>query len=289
MSWRTVVVNSRCKLEFKLNYLIIRGEETKKVHISEIAILMIESTAVALTAVLISELINSKVKVIFCDKTHSPQCELLACSNHYRNSGNIKVQIMWKEGTKQKVWAKIIKNKIYQQQKFLSDLNLKEESNLLKNYINQIEVNDSTNREGHSAKVYFNALFGLDFCRRKEALVNSALNYGYAIILSAFNREVVCSGYLTQLGIFHKNEYNQYNLSCDLMEPFRILIDRIVLNMKFEQFGPQEKVNLVNVLNCKVTISNKKQYVINAISIYCKSVFDALNKDKPELIKSYEL
>jgi CRISPR-associated endonuclease Cas1 subtype II len=149
--------------------------------------------------------------------------------------------------------------------------------------------NDFTNREGHSAKVYFNAIFGLDFCRRSEDLINSALNYGYAIVLSAFNREIVSSGYLTQLGIFHKNEYNMFNLSSDLMEPFRILVDRVVINMKLEKIGPEEKLSLVNILNYKVLINNKKQYLTNAISVYCKSVFDALNKNKPDMVKNYEL
>ena len=84
---------------------------------------------------------------------------------------------------------------------------------------------DSTNREGHAAKVYFNALFGKDFTRDKDCPINAALNYGYSIILSCFNREIVCSGYLTQLGLFHENMFNHYNLSCDLMEPFRPLVD----------------------------------------------------------------
>jgi CRISPR-associated endonuclease Cas1 subtype II len=289
MSWRTVVINSRCKLEFKLNYLIIRGHETKKIHISEIAVLIVESTAVALTAMLMSKLIENKVKVIFCDNKHNPQTELLPYSNHYKNSGNIKAQTMWKESTKQKVWAKIIEYKICQQEKFLEDLSLQYSSELLNSYKKNVMPNDFTNREGHSAKVYFNAIFGLDFCRRSEDLINSALNYGYAIVLSAFNREIVSSGYLTQLGIFHKNEYNMFNLSSDLMEPFRILVDRVVINMKLEKIGPEEKLSLVNILNYKVLINNKKQYLTNAISVYCKSVFDALNKNKPDMVKNYEL
>ena len=65
---------------------------------------------------------------------------------------------------------------------------------------------DITNREGHSAKVYFNAIFGQEFQRREENNINGALNYGYAVMLVCFNREIVRLGYLTQLGIWHKNE-----------------------------------------------------------------------------------
>lgn len=56
MSWRVVVVSRRCKLEYKLGYLVCRGEETKKIFISEIGVLIIESTGVALTTALFDKL-----------------------------------------------------------------------------------------------------------------------------------------------------------------------------------------------------------------------------------------
>ena len=37
-------------------------------------------------------------------------------------------------------------------------------------YIENIEINDVTNREGHAAKVYFNALFGKIFPEQMKAL-----------------------------------------------------------------------------------------------------------------------
>lgn len=50
MSWRVVVVSHRCKLEYKLGYLVCRGEELKKIYLHEIGTLIIESTAVSMTA-----------------------------------------------------------------------------------------------------------------------------------------------------------------------------------------------------------------------------------------------
>jgi len=46
MSWRIVIVSSRAKLDYRMDYLVVRGEEEKRVHISEIGTLIIESTAV---------------------------------------------------------------------------------------------------------------------------------------------------------------------------------------------------------------------------------------------------
>ena len=55
-----------------------------------------------------------------------------------------------------------MKEKIYQQRLFLEELK-KKGAMLLKQYQENVESGDRTNREGHAAKVYFNALFGMDF------------------------------------------------------------------------------------------------------------------------------
>lgn len=120
-------------------------------------------------------------------------------------------------------------------------------------------------------------------------VINAALNYGYSIILSAFTREVVMNGYITELGIFHDNMFNQFNLASDLMEPFRVLVDRQVLTMPLEEFEHEEKMQFVNILNQEVQIDGKIQYVNNAIKIYCKSIFDALNEDDSALIRFYRI
>jgi CRISPR/Cas system-associated endonuclease Cas1 len=58
MSWRTVVISSSSKLDYQLGFLVVRGQETKKIHLGEIGTVIIESTAVSLTAALISEIIH---------------------------------------------------------------------------------------------------------------------------------------------------------------------------------------------------------------------------------------
>ena len=81
MSWRTVVIGSRSKLDFKMNYMIIRKDfETTKVYIDEIYMLIIESTAVSLTAVLLNELIKKKVAIVFCDEKRNPAGAVCASS-----------------------------------------------------------------------------------------------------------------------------------------------------------------------------------------------------------------
>lgn len=289
MSWRTVVISSQCKLDYKMGFMVVRAEETKKIFLDEIAVLLIENPAVALTGCLLEALTEKKIRVIFCDAKRTPNAELVPYYNSYDCSRKIKAQIAWTDDLKGAVWADIVAEKIRKQAEFLEELKKFNEAALLRSYLFQIEPHDTTNREGHAAKVYFNALFGMDFTRNEENITNAALNYGYSIILSAFNREIVAHGYLTQLGIFHDNMFNHFNLSCDFMEPFRILIDRKVKNMNFNDFTSEEKHKLVNVLNETVVINKTNQTVLNAIKYYCRSIFDALNEGDLSLIQFYSL
>ena len=77
MGFRTVIIKNRAKLEVRLNSLIVRGEQEKKVFLDEINTLIVQSTAVSLTASLLCELMKRNIKVIFCDEKHNPQSELL--------------------------------------------------------------------------------------------------------------------------------------------------------------------------------------------------------------------
>ena len=288
MSWRTVVISSSAKLDYHMGYMVVRKDEEIKIHISEISILIIESTAVSLTAALLSELTKKKIKVIFCDEKRNPSSELVSYYGAHDTSEKIRRQMAWTNDVKSIIWTEIVREKILKQAKHLDEWNLAE-AEMLYNYINEIEIGDVSNREGHAAKVYFNALFGKDFTRTEENSINAALNYGYGIILSTFNREIVSNGYITQIGLFHDNMFNQFNLGSDLMEPFRVLIDREVIQMQRKEFTHEEKIQLVNVLNNEVMIDGKTQYVNNAIKIYCKSVFDALNENDSALIRFYGL
>ncbi|HEY8444549.1 MAG TPA: type II CRISPR-associated endonuclease Cas1 [Bacilli bacterium] len=137
-----------------------------------------------------------------------------------------------------------------------------------------------TNREGHAAKVYFNALFGKSFNRNEKNDINSSLNYGYTIILSQFNREIVARGFLTQLGLNHRNEFNFFNFSCDLMEPFRVIVDSFVYDNIGRTFDYNYKIDLVNLLNKKVLYCGKSYFLSNCIELYVENITDFLSSGK---------
>lgn len=285
MSWRTVIISNQSKLDCKMGYMVVRGEETRRVLLDEIAIVVIENPAVSITGCLIEAFIERKIKVIFCDSKRNPAAELVPHHGSHDSAAKIRTQVAWPEDVKARVWQEIVAEKIRKQADFLSELRREREAALLLSYIGQVELLDASNREGHAAKVYFNAIFGMSFTRSADIPVNAALNYGYSLLLSAFNREISANGYLTQLGIFHGNMFNPFNLGSDLMEPFRILVDRIVYAMAPSEFDKAEKYALWKVLEQPVSIGKTRQTVLNAIRIYTRSVFDALNDNDTSVIQ----
>ena len=283
MSWRTVVISSRSKLDFKMNYMIIRKDfETTKVYV--------ESTAVSLTAVLLNELIKKKVAIVFCDEKRNPASELLPLHGSHNSSKRCFEQAEWSKELKASIWTEIVRRKIMNQAELLQHQELVE-ADLLYQYLDELTLNDETQREGHAAKVYFNALFGKSFSREQDNAINAALNYGYAILLSAVNREILSLGYITQLGLNHCNQFNPYNLGSDLMEPLRGFVDAVVIKSIPTEFNRDVKLSLIELLSEDVKINDTIQTFSAAIRIYCKSVFDALrNQDASEIrFIEYEL
>lgn len=287
MTWRTVVIRERAKLDYSLNFMTVRQEAgVRKISLGEIYMVIVENMAVSLTAVLLNELVKNKIKAVFCDEKRNPSSELIQYYGSHDTSLKYKNQLEWSKENKEKIWTRIVYEKIFNQMQFLKKLN-KEEYRLLEQYLSELEWNDSSNREGFAAKVYFNALYGMDFSRNKECFINAALDYGYSIILSAFNREIVASGYFTQLGFCHRNPFNKFNLSSDFMEPFRILVDEEVYKLEGTEFTKDHKNKLINILNKTVIIDDKNQTVANAIKIYCRSLFSALAENDLEYVKMY--
>ncbi len=288
MSWRTVVISNQAKLDYKMGYLVVRGVETKRVLIDEIGILIIENPAVSITGFLLSALTEKKVKVIFCDTKRNPISELIPHHGSHDSSSKVRTQIQWAENIKELVWQDIISEKIRKQAEFLEEIGKKKQAEMLNGYIGQVELADASNREGHAAKVYFNALFGMEFTRSADIPINAALNYGYSLVLSAFNREISANGYLTQLGIFHSNMFNHFNLASDFMEPFRVIVDKVVYDMWPVKFEKDEKREILKIFDRRLSIDGQSQTFLKVVKIYTKSVLDAINDNDVSNIKFYK-
>lgn len=288
MGFRTIVISSRCKLEYSLNYLVCRGEEEKRICIDEINTLIIQNIGVSMTAALLSRLLEAKVKVIVCDPQNNPQGELIGYYDHFSTYDKIKLQMAWPDALKKELWKFVVVEKIRNQARNLLYLK-NENAQLLFQYSREVVPGDESNREGHAAKVYFSSCFGKEFTRNQRVPMNAYLNYGYAIVLSAINREVTSFGYLTQFGIHHIGETNPFNLSCDLMEPIRPYIDLFAISGKL---APDNfKIILAGILSSKVSFSGAEMFLDNAIHLYVEKVLLSLKSNDLKGVEfiAYEL
>lgn len=277
MSWRIVSVSSMSKLDYKMDYLVVRNREAvTRIHLSEISILLLESTAISLTAYLLRELDRHKIDVVFCDERRTPYAMLASLYGSHDTALRYREQAGWTKENQAAVWAEIVKRKISGQIAVLPE-ERGNEKKLLGTYLSQVVPGDGTNREGHAAKVYFNGLFGMDFSRPSDTPVNAALNYGYGLLLSAQAREIIACGCCTQLGIFHSNRFNRLNLASDLMEPFRPFVDARVRDLELKTFGREEKRELIAVLNRSLLLDGKQQFFLTALRLYTRSVLHALD------------
>ena len=277
MTWRIVHVSQSEKMRLKLDNLVVRkqGEEFT-IPLSDISMIVAEGGDTIVTLRLLSALSKYNIALIVCDNEHLPTGVYHAQNGHFRAYKKLQAQMTWTQEQKDKLWQIVTYFKINNQQDVLAmlekDLSAMQ---LIAEYKEQIQPGDVTNREGHAAKVYFNALFGMDFTRvtQQEAdVINAGLNYGYAIIRAQMARIVAGYGLNPLLGIFHKNEYNQFNLVDDLMEPFRQIVDVWVYqHLRNQEFLKYEnRLALTNLLNLKIQYGKEKCTVSGAMDKYVK-------------------
>ena len=280
MSFRTIVITKQSKISYKNRFLVVKQENDEKyIHLSEIDTIIVDSISVSISSYLLKELSDNKINIIFCDEKHNPFGELKSYYLAHNSSKKIIMQSKWTKKKKDELWQLIVKNKITNQALLLSKIK-SSNYNLVLSYASNVAIGDKTNREGHAAKIYFNSLFTKKFVRNGKDDINAALNYGYAVLLSTVNKEIISNGYLTELGIHHKNEFNPFNLTCDLMEPFRIIIDNFVYFNKDREFNVAYKMDIVNIFNGKYKYNNRQYILKDIIKIYTKNIFDYLENNK---------
>ena len=277
MGWRTVVVNTHSKLSYKNNHLIFKDAyKTEMIHLSEIDILLLETTDIVLSTMLMKRLVDENILVIFCDDKRLPTAMIMPYYARHDSSLQLSNQIAWGEDIKCEVWTTIIAQKILNQSMYLGECSFFEKSQSIMDLYHGLEPFDPSNREGHAARLYFNTLFGNDFSREQDNDINAGLDYGYTLLLSMFAREVVVCGCMTQFGLKHANQFNQFNFASDIMEPFRPIVDRIIYENRNNSFVKMKR-ELFTIFSETYLYNNKEMYLSNIVSDYTKKVVKALN------------
>lgn len=137
-----------------------------------------------------------------------------------------------------------------------------------------IEGKEAEHQEAIAARMYFQELFGKNFKRFNDDGINSALNYGYALLRSLISSKIVAKGFHPSLGIHHKSQFNNYNFSDDIIEIFRPMVDYVVyFNQKEEtELSKELRQKLLLVLTQKVYWKNKKYELSQVIDYFLDNI-----------------
>ncbi|ACF07391.1 CRISPR-associated endonuclease Cas1, subtype II/NMENI [Metamycoplasma arthritidis] len=216
-----------------LNNLVVNKDGTKiTIPTSQIDTVLFENDKLTITLPLINDLVDHGINIIVCGRNHMPKAQIIPFQGYY-NAKILQKQIKWDNDFKERVWRRIIKLKIRQTMVMLEHLAILRDDDKVKleDYANSVKAFDITNCEGHCAKLNFKILFGEKFVRKTNTMedtYNAYLNYGYSVLLSYVARAICSKGYDNRLGIFHRSYSNFYPLACDLMEPFRCIVESLV-------------------------------------------------------------
>lgn len=286
MGWRIVYIEDALRLNYKLNSIGINtNNDLIWINLDEIDVIVIESLICNTSVKLLIEIVKKGISVILCGDNHMPIGMINSLVDNQRSAKFNRKQIEWNKSLKQIVWQRIIKHKILLQLIVLYKLGKKEKLELLKEFADNVEVGDITNREGHAAKIYFHELFGSDFIRERNStdIYNSSINFMYQVIRSKISQEIVSHGYISSLGIFHCNEFNYFGLADDLIEVYRPIIDYYVYKLIREEnvtfLTSNIKEKMLKILFNYVNFGKSKQKILESIRLYVISVTDSLTNE----------
>lgn len=229
MSFKQIFIKNKSYLSYQNNSMSVKNDFTDTlVSLDDIDIIIVENQQTTITSALLSNLALSNISVVFIDDKHNPSAISIGLYKNSRTSKIQKAQINIKKPRLNRLWKSVIYSKILNQGDILNTI---KDDEYLYSLLKKINSGDKNNIEAVSASYYFKALFGKDFYRNNiEDNRNIALNYGYSIIRSSIARYIIAYGLNLSFGMWHSSELNAFNLADDLIEPFRPIVDRYVLN-----------------------------------------------------------
>ena len=276
MGWRIVYIENAMSVKLYLdNIKIIKDTNEVTIPLSDIHTLVIDNQMITITVPLINKCSENNINLIICNIEHLPQSIINPYSGNYQYPIMLKKQIEWDEDIKLLLHQKIIKNKILNQSDLLKSLFLNQDViNRIVGYSFEVKPGDFENREGLAAKTYFRELFGKNFKRFEDDPINAGLNYGYSILRSQISKTLIAKGLTPCIGIIHRGAINPFNLSDDIIEVFRPIIDEFVYKFLKETviLTRQNRLDIIKITGNDAYIKSKRQTIFNTISIYIDSI-----------------
>ncbi len=287
MGFRNIKIDSHVKLSIKNQQLYIETDILRQIPLEDINCIIIENQTVTVSAYLLQKMADMGITVYVCDEKHLPNAVLLSMVRHSRHFKILKYQIEAGKPLQKRLWQQIVVRKIRNQALCLAYLDLDGSEELMK-MCKEVQSGDRTHVEAKAAAFYFKSLYGLGFSRGNDHVINSALNYGYAIVRGLIARSIVCYGLEPSIGVFHHSELNNFNLADDMIEPFRPLVDLYVAqNYDIAEIDsdltPERKRGIFGIINYDMDMKGEKRIISNCIDMLVASYSSALQGKRSDL------
>ncbi len=287
MGFRNIKIDSHVKLSIKNQQLNIETDIVRQIPLEDINCIIIENQTVTVSAYLLQKMADMGIAVYVCDEKHLPNAVLLPMVRHSRHFKILKYQIEAGKPLQKRLWQQIVVQKIRNQALCLAYLNLDGSEELMK-MCKEVQSGDRTHVEAKAAAFYFKSLYGLGFSRGNDHIINSALNYGYAIVRGLIARSIVCYGLEPSIGVFHHSELNNFNLADDMIEPFRPLVDLYVsqnydMAESDNDLTPERKRGIFGIINYDMDVKGEKRIISNCIDMMVASYSSALQGKRSDL------
>lgn len=267
----------------------IKEASIRTVPIEDVGIVILDHQQITITQGLMARLLENNVAILTCDGRHLPIGLQLPLESNTIQHERWTAQIGASEPLKKQMWQQTIVAKILGQAHVLRTEHI-EHSNMLA-WSKQVRSGDTDNLEGRAAAYYWKNVFqDSNFIRgREEDPPNNLLNYGYAIVRAMMARALVAAGMLPTLGIHHHNRYNAYCLADDIMEPYRPVVDLVVLEIlkKYDDISEITsaiKFDLLGITTRTIQIDNHSSPLMVAIETTANSVMRCFTGESRKII-----
>ncbi len=257
---------------------------------SDIILIVLDEIGTSISSSTLLLASEKGIPVIIINEKHEPEVFCYSLYSYYALTKNIEKQIKWKDSiVNVNIVKEIIRRKIKHQKELLKIFVKSEYVTNIKLYETKLKkatkLEEIISIEAQVAKLYFLSLFGNDFSRREKDELNYGLNYGYAILRSLIKTRIINKGLHPSLGIFHSNQFNNYNLADDVIEVYRPMVDYIVKKLVDVdgELTKLEKQKLLLVITQKVRINNNLVNLEYSVDSMIDSIINSFDKNKVSL------
>ena len=258
------------------------GVEVGRVPLDDMSVLLCNARGLSYSNSLMTELAKRGVAVVLCGSNYLPVAWLWPLEGHHVQSLRMRSQLEAPRPLCKRLWQAVVRAKIGQQKNTLELLQLPTDG--FDTLARRVKSGDPDNVEAQAARRYWPLLFGRDFRRNRYGPgANAFLNYGYTVLRSAVARAVVSAGLHPSIGIHHSNRANPMCLVDDLMEPFRPMVDYVVVrlvNAGHEEVNTIAKRALAGVLTCDMATERGTTPLQTCIERVAQSIAQSFESGK---------